>query len=176
MGDVPIEGMSHLVLGPGPGAPSARDMRILQHYLGKVPILGICLGHQTIGAALGAKIIRAKEPRHGKIELITHDQQGLFQGLETPLWATRYHSLVIDPQTLPPSLEVTALSAGNEIMGVRHKDYLVEGVQFHPEAIATSQSALFNSFLHSKILRKSSEDNVSMFDSSIQPLSSISNL
>lgn len=148
IGHGPVEGITHLVLGPGPGSPSARDVGLLHYYLNQVPILGICLGHQTIGAAFGAKIVRANEPRHGKVESIQHDGMGLFQGVKNPLEATRYHSLVIDKKTLPASLEVTANASMGEIMGVRHRKYFVEGVQFHPEAIASSSiSSILSNFL-----------------------------
>lgn len=147
----PEEGITHLVLGPGPGSPHKRDINLLHHYLGRVPILGICLGHQTIGAAFDARIVRAKEPRHGKEEEIIHDQKGLFQGLSSPLLITRYHSLVIEEKTLPACLKVTARSSEGEIMGVRHKDYAVEGVQFHPESIGSTKTfQLFTHFLQKR--------------------------
>jgi anthranilate synthase/aminodeoxychorismate synthase-like glutamine amidotransferase len=153
VGHGPVEGITHLVLGPGPGSPTKDNIRLLHHYLGKVPILGICLGHQTIAAAFGGNIVRAQEPRHGKVESITHDGKGLFQGLSSPLTVTRYHSLVIEERSLPACLEITARSSAGEIMGVRHKDYFLEGVQFHPEAIASHKgSSLFESLIIAKVL------------------------
>lgn len=145
------EGITHLLLGPGPGSPSLRDISLLHHYAGKIPIAGICLGHQTIGAAFGASIVRAKEPKHGKVEPIIHDGKGFFAGLSSPMTVTRYHSLVIDEATLPSDLIVTARSSEGEIMGVRHTKYLIEGVQFHPESIASEHShRLFANFVSSK--------------------------
>jgi para-aminobenzoate synthetase component 2 len=111
-------------------------MDVIRHLAGRTPILGVCLGHQAIGAVYGARIVRAPSIMHGKVSPITHTNQGVFQGLPSPLIATRYHSLVIDPSTLPASLEVTA-TCDDIIMGVRHRELDVEGVQFHPESVLT---------------------------------------
>jgi len=110
---------------------------LIERFAGTIPILGVCLGHQAIGAAFGAAIVRAGRIMHGKTSPIHHDGRGLFRGVPDPFEATRYHSLVIDPATLPATLEPTAWTAEREIMGVRHRTLLVEGVQFHPESILT---------------------------------------
>jgi len=113
-----------------------------------VPILGVCLGHQSIGQAFGGKIVRAQHVMHGKLSPIAHDGEGVFEGLPTPFMATRYHSLAIEPSSLPDELEVTARSDDGEIMGVRHRDFAVEGVQFHPEAFLTEHGkAMLANFL-----------------------------
>ncbi|MGX8795940.1 anthranilate synthase component II [Fusibacter sp. JL298sf-3] len=126
-----------IVLSPGPKSPKEAGicLDIVRHFKGKIPILGICLGHQTIAAAFGGEIVRAKEPVHGKVHAVEHASKGVFSELPSPLNVTRYHSLVVAPETLPASLEVTAWSASGEIMGLRHRTYAIEGVQFHPEAI-----------------------------------------
>ncbi len=134
----------HIVISPGPCTPNEAgiSMEVIRAFAGKVPILGVCLGHQCIGQVFGGKIVHAREVMHGKTSMIYHDGKGLFQGLSNPYQATRYHSLVIEQRSLPKSLEVTAWTkAGNgrrdEIMGVRHKEFKVEGVQYHPESILT---------------------------------------
>jgi anthranilate synthase/aminodeoxychorismate synthase-like glutamine amidotransferase len=133
----------HVVISPGPCTPQEAGISIdlIRRFSGKVPILGVCLGHQAIGAAFGGNIIRAKKLMHGKTSAITHSGKGVFQGLESPLTATRYHSLVIERETIPAELEVTACTReqdGTEvIMGVRHRRFSVEGVQFHPESVLT---------------------------------------
>jgi anthranilate synthase/aminodeoxychorismate synthase-like glutamine amidotransferase len=132
-----------IVISPGPCTPQEAGISIelIRHFSGKVPILGVCLGHQAIGAAFGGNIIRAKKLMHGKTSPITHSGKGVFAGLESPLTATRYHSLVIERETVPAELEVTACTReqdGTEvIMGVRHRKFPVEGVQFHPESVLT---------------------------------------
>ncbi len=132
-----------IVISPGPCTPQEAGISIelIQHFAGKVPILGVCLGHQAIGAAFGGNIIRARKLMHGKTSPITHSGKGVFRGLESPLTATRYHSLIIDRQTVPAELEITASTReedGTEvIMGVRHRKFPVEGVQFHPESVLT---------------------------------------
>jgi len=132
-----------IVISPGPCTPQEAGISIelIQHFAGKVPILGVCLGHQAIGAAFGGNIIRARKLMHGKTSPITHSGKGVFRGLESPLTATRYHSLIIDRQTVPAELEITACTReedGTEvIMGVRHRKFPVEGVQFHPESVLT---------------------------------------
>ncbi|MBD2858628.1 aminodeoxychorismate synthase component II [Spongiibacter sp. KMU-158] len=143
-----IEAMqpSHLVISPGPCTPNEAgiSMAAIQHFAGKLPILGVCLGHQSIGQVFGGKIVRAREVMHGKVSAIHHKDEGVFAGLKNPLQATRYHSLVIEKASLPDCLEVTAwtqLENGepDEIMGVRHKTLDIEGVQFHPESILSEQ-------------------------------------
>jgi len=130
-----------IVISPGPCTPNEAGVSIavIRQFSGRVPILGVCLGHQSIGQAFGGKIIRAKTLMHGKTSMIHHKDSGVFKGLENPLQATRYHSLVIERDTLPECLEVTAWTDDEEIMGVRHKTLDVEGVQFHPESILTDQ-------------------------------------
>lgn len=133
-----------IMISPGPCTPSEAGISIdvIHHFKGKLPILGVCLGHQSVGQAFGGEIIRADEIMHGKTSQIHHSSTGIFKGLPVPFVATRYHSLVIDKKTLPECLEITAwteTSSGeiDEIMGVRHKEYAIEGVQFHPESILT---------------------------------------
>jgi anthranilate synthase/aminodeoxychorismate synthase-like glutamine amidotransferase len=128
-----------IVISPGPGRPADAGIIIplIKQCAGKIPLLGICLGHQAIGEAFGAKIIHAKAVMHGKTSDVTHDGQGLFLGLTSPLKAVRYHSLAIDEKTLPECLTVTARTEDGEIMGVRHQDFLIEGIQYHPESIMT---------------------------------------
>ncbi len=133
-----------IMVSPGPGRPEAAgiSLSLLERFAGEVPILGVCLGHQCIGQHFGGAIVLAKHIMHGKLSPIYHDDTGVFKGLPNPFMATRYHSLVIDPKTLPANLAVTAWTQGadgerEEIMGVRHRDYLLEGVQFHPESISS---------------------------------------
>ena len=134
----------HIVISPGPCTPNEAGISLeaIKHFAGKVPLLGVCLGHQSIGQAFGGKIVHANQIMHGKTSKIHHTNQGVFKGLENPFSATRYHSLVIDKDSLPDCLEITAWTEGEkgevgEIMGVRHKELDVEGVQFHPESILT---------------------------------------
>jgi anthranilate synthase component 2 len=133
-----------IVVSPGPCTPNEAGVSVetIKHFAGKIPILGICLGHQSIGQAFGGEIVRAKQVMHGKTSMIHHNNSGVFSGLTNPYEATRYHSLVIKQDTLPDCLEVTAWTQNkdgsrDEIMGVRHKELAVEGVQFHPESILT---------------------------------------
>ena len=152
-----IEAMApdHIVLSPGPCTPDQAgiSLAVVERFAGKTPILGICLGHQSIGQAFGGRIIRAGKVMHGKLSPIHHQATGVFRGLSNPLTATRYHSLVIDKATLPESLEITAWTEdenGNleEIMAVRHKSLAVEGVQFHPESIMSEHGhQLLENFL-----------------------------
>ena len=132
-------GFDRLCISPGPCSPKEAGVSVaaIQHFAGKLPILGVCLGHQAIGAALGGDIIRAKTQMHGKTSVITTDEQGVFAGLPKQFTVNRYHSLVIDKATLPADLIVTATSEDGEIQGVRHKTLAIEGVQFHPESILT---------------------------------------
>ena len=129
----------HLVISPGPCTPMEAGVSVaaIQEFAGKLPILGVCLGHQSIGQAFGGRIIHAKELMHGKTSPIHHTGKGVFAGLPDPFTATRYHSLVVERASLPDCLEVTAWTDDGEIMGVRHKSLAVEGVQFHPESILT---------------------------------------
>ncbi len=131
-----------VVISPGPGRPDAAGVSVAAveafARLG-TPVLGVCLGHQAIGEAFGGRIAQARTIMHGKTSPIHHDQRGVFEGLPTPLEATRYHSLVVEPDSCPPSLEVSARSSEGEIMGLRHREFPVEGVQFHPESILTPE-------------------------------------
>jgi anthranilate synthase component 2 len=138
------------VLSPGPCTPNEAgiSLEVVNTFKGETPILGVCLGHQTIGQAFGGKIIHAKTLMHGKTSQIHHTNQGVFKDLKNPFTATRYHSLVIDRATLPICLEVTAWTDDEEIMGVRHKTLPIEGVQFHPESVLTEHGHdLLNNFL-----------------------------
>lgn len=137
---------SHLVISPGPCTPNEAgiSMDAIAHFAGKIPILGVCLGHQGIGQVFGGKVVRAEKVMHGKTSLVSHENAGVFAGLASPVEVTRYHSLVVDADSLPECLEVTAWSlnaAGDKevIMGLRHKTLDVEGVQFHPESVLTHQ-------------------------------------
>ncbi|MCK5682255.1 aminodeoxychorismate/anthranilate synthase component II [bacterium] len=129
-----------LVISPGPCTPTEAGISVaaIKAFAGKLPILGVCLGHQSIGAAFGATIVRAERIMHGKTSEVEHDERDLFKDIANPFTATRYHSLVIDPATMPAELEVTARACDDqEIMGVRHKEYPIWGIQFHPESILT---------------------------------------
>jgi anthranilate synthase/aminodeoxychorismate synthase-like glutamine amidotransferase len=134
---------SHLIISPGPCTPTEAGISCacIEQFSGKLPILGVCLGHQSIGQATGGKIVRAKQLMHGKVDRIHHTGRDLFEGLPNPFEATRYHSLVIEPSTLSPEFEMTAWAdapdGGREIMGIRHKQYPTFGVQFHPESFLT---------------------------------------
>lgn len=130
-----------LVISPGPCTPSEAGISLaaITHFAGKLPILGVCLGHQAIAQAFGATIVRAQKVMHGKTSAISHNNTGVFNGLNNPLTVTRYHSLVIDPPTLPECFEVTAWTDKQEIMGIRHRELTLEGVQFHPESILSEQ-------------------------------------
>lgn len=142
---------AYICISPGPCSPAEAGVSIdlIKHFAGKTPILGVCLGHQAIGAAFGGQIIRAKQLMHGKTSLITHKGTDLFTGLPSPYTVTRYHSLAIDPNTLPDCLEVTAQTDDGEIMGIRHKTLPVYGVQFHPESVLSEHGhALLKNFLN----------------------------
>lgn len=139
-----------IVISPGPCTPddAGISLDVIRRYAGNTPLLGVCLGHQAIAQAFGARIVRAEKVMHGKTSPITHKQQGVFRGLNNPLTVTRYHSLLIDPATLPDCFEVTARSETGEIMGIRHREWDLEGVQFHPESILSEQGhALLANFL-----------------------------
>jgi len=131
---------SHIVISPGPCTPNEAgiSLEVIRVYAGKIPILGVCLGHQSIGQAFGGKVVRAPRVMHGKTSQIFHDGKGLFTGLPNPFEATRYHSLVIERTSVPDALEVTARTSDQEIMAVRHRTLPVEGVQFHPESFLTT--------------------------------------
>ncbi len=140
----------HICISPGPRSPAEAGLSIdvIKRYAGKIPILGVCLGHQAIGAAFGGDIIRAKEIMHGKTSEITHRGTDIFKGLPSPYTVIRYHSLAIDRATLPDCLEVTAETADGEIMGVRHKTLPIYGVQFHPESVLSEHGhALLRNFI-----------------------------
>jgi anthranilate synthase/aminodeoxychorismate synthase-like glutamine amidotransferase len=139
-----------IVLSPGPGRPAEAGvtLAIVRHFSGRTPILGVCLGHQAIGEAFGARIMRARRLMHGKTSEIKHEQHALFAGIESPFTATRYHSLVLDPARIPPVLEVIATSDDGEIMALAHRAHCTLGVQFHPESILTSHGKrLLTNFL-----------------------------
>jgi anthranilate synthase/aminodeoxychorismate synthase-like glutamine amidotransferase len=141
---------SHIIISPGPCTPKEGGISnsVIEEFAGKVPILGVCLGHQCIAYTFGAKIMRARRIMHGKTSLIHHDNKTIFNGLTDPFEATRYHSLIVDKETLPDFFEITAFADKDEIMGIRHKEIPLEGVQFHPESFLTVQGPkLIKNFL-----------------------------
>jgi anthranilate synthase/aminodeoxychorismate synthase-like glutamine amidotransferase len=141
---------SHIVISPGPCTPreSGVSLKVIKMYYNKLPILGVCLGHQSIAYTFGSEIIKAKEPVHGKVWKIHHNNTGVFMGIKNPLNVTRYHSLVINPDTIPDEFVVTAWTDEGEIMGIKHKSYPLEGIQFHPEAVLTEYGLyMLNTFL-----------------------------
>jgi anthranilate synthase component 2 len=153
-----IEAMQpdHIMISPGPCTPNEAgvSMQVIEQWQGRVPILGVCLGHQSIGQVFGGRIVHAHQIMHGKTSMIHHNSEGVFSGLDNPYEATRYHSLVIERDSLPDCLEITAWTenetgAFDEIMGVRHREYMIEGVQFHPESILTQHGHdLLQNFLN----------------------------
>ena len=151
-----------IVISPGPCTPSEAGISVplIERFAGKIPILGVCLGHQAIGQAFGGKIVRAERVMHGKVSPVVHDGRGVFADLPSPLTATRYHSLAIERATIPSCLAITATADDGEIMGVRHREWPVEGVQFHPEAILTEHGhALLRNFLEgARAVRARSDD------------------
>jgi len=157
--EIEAKSPTHLVVSPGPCTPNEAGISIaaIEHFKGKIPILGVCLGHQSIGQAFGGKVVHAGQVMHGKTSLVYHKGAGVFAGLSNPFEATRYHSLVIEKTSVPDCLEVTAWTqtkAGDieEIMGVRHKELAIEGVQFHPESILTQHGHdMLRNFLNTKI-------------------------
>jgi anthranilate synthase/aminodeoxychorismate synthase-like glutamine amidotransferase len=141
---------THIVISPGPCTPNEAGISLdtIQRYAGQIPILGVCLGHQSIGQAFGGKVVRARRVMHGKTSPILHQGRGVFAGLPSPFEATRYHSLLVERESLPDCLEITASTEEGEIMGLRHKTHAVEGVQFHPESFLTTVGKdLLNNFL-----------------------------
>jgi anthranilate synthase component 2 len=142
-----------IVISPGPCTPNEAGISVplVREFAGRIPILGVCLGHQAIGQAFGGRVVRAQRVMHGKLSPIAHDGRGVFTGLPSPFVATRYHSLAIERASLPAELEITATAEDGEIMGVRHRRLAVEGVQFHPEAILTEHGrALLGNFLEGR--------------------------
>ncbi|MBK5100165.1 MAG: aminodeoxychorismate/anthranilate synthase component II [Desulfobacteraceae bacterium] len=150
LSDIEKEGPSRIVISPGPCTPAQSGISVeaIRHFGPKIPILGVCLGHQAIACAYGGEVVRADLIMHGKTSLIFHDTRSIYQGLPNPFEATRYHSLIVEPKCLPACLEISARTEQGEIMGVRHREYEVEGVQFHPESILTKKgAALLKNFL-----------------------------
>lgn len=150
-----IEAMApdHIVLSPGPCSPNEAGicLDVIRRLKGKVPILGVCLGHQAIGQAFGGEVVRAERPMHGKTSRIYHDGRTVFEGIPSPFTATRYHSLIVRRATIPDCLEISAETEEGEIMGIRHREYAIEGVQFHPESIMTEHGhRLLSNFLSLK--------------------------
>jgi anthranilate synthase component 2 len=158
--EIEAKGPSHLIISPGPCTPNEAGISVecVRRLAGRLPILGVCLGHQSIGQATGARIVRAKQLMHGKTDDIHHDNRGLFEGLPNPFTATRYHSLVIEPETLSDQFEVAAWADApggqREIMAVRHRQYVLEGWQFHPESFLTDCGhELLRRFLRTRVAR-----------------------
>jgi para-aminobenzoate synthetase component 2 len=154
-----IEAMnpSAVIISPGPCTPddAGISMNVIRHFAGKIPVLGVCLGHQSIGQVFGGRVIRAPQVVHGKVSKIYHDGKTILQGIEDGFIATRYHSLIIERDTLPDCLEISAWTDDGLIMGVRHKEYSVEGVQFHPESILTeSGMKILENFLGLRVGKK----------------------
>ena len=143
----------HIVISPGPGRPDAAGISksVIKEFAGKIPILGVCLGHQCIGEVFGGKIVGAKRLMHGKTSLVYHNKSDIFTGTKNPFTATRYHSLIIERKSIPDCLEVTARTKEDEIMAIRHKEYMIWGVQFHPESILTNEGKkLLKNFMRIK--------------------------
>lgn len=155
LADIENSNPKYLVIGPGPCSPNEAgiSLQAIQHFAGKIPLLGVCLGHQAIGQAFGGDVVRAREVMHGRLSAMYHANVGIFKDLPNPYQATRYHSLVVDKNTLPDTLEITAWTQTpqgdmDEIMGLRHKTLPVEGVQFHPESILSEHGhQLFQNFI-----------------------------
>ncbi|MFC5406860.1 aminodeoxychorismate/anthranilate synthase component II [Cohnella soli] len=143
----------HILISPGPCTPNEAgvSLALLERFKGEIPILGVCLGHQSIGQAFGGEVVRAGELMHGKTSEISHDGRTIFEGLPSPFTATRYHSLIVKRDTLPDCLEISAETEDGMIMGLRHKEYVIEGVQFHPESIMTDHGLrILRNFLSQK--------------------------
>ncbi|MCX7960273.1 MAG: aminodeoxychorismate/anthranilate synthase component II [Burkholderiales bacterium] len=151
--DIAAMAPSHLVISPGPCTPNEAGVTLeaIARLAGRVPILGVCLGHQAIGQAFGGRVVRAKTVMHGKTSTIRHDGRGIFAGLPAQVTVTRYHSLAVERETLPEALEVSATAEDGEVMGLRHRHLAVEGVQFHPEALLTEHGhAMLRNFLEGR--------------------------
>lgn len=135
---------THLCISPGPGTPydAGVSMQMIRHFAGRLPIFGVCLGHQSLVEVFGGKVVRAGRLMHGKVSQVSHDGKGILAGMSNPFEAGRYHSLIAAPESMPEVLEVTAKTPEGEIMGVRHKQYAIEGVQFHPESILTPEGPI----------------------------------
>ncbi|WP_308637066.1 aminodeoxychorismate/anthranilate synthase component II [Paenibacillus silvisoli] len=141
----------HILISPGPCSPNEAgiSLALIERFKGVIPIFGVCLGHQSIGQAFGGDVVRAEKLMHGKTSQIFHDGRTIFEGIPSPYTATRYHSLIVKKETLPDCLEISAQTEEGEIMGLRHKEYLIEGVQFHPESIITENGhKLLRNFLN----------------------------
>ncbi|REE56405.1 para-aminobenzoate synthetase component 2 [Paenibacillus taihuensis] len=141
----------HILISPGPCSPNEAgiSLALIERFKGVIPIFGVCLGHQSIGQAFGGEVVRAEKLMHGKTSQIIHDGRTIFEGIPSPYTATRYHSLIVKKETLPDCLEISAETEEGEIMGLRHKEYLIEGVQFHPESIITENGhKLLRNFLN----------------------------
>ena len=154
LGEIDAWQPEQIVISPGPCTPNEAGISVplIQRFAGKIPILGVCLGHQAIGQAFGGRIVRAERVMHGKLSAVTHDGRGVFAGLPQQVSVTRYHSLAIERRSLPASLEVSATADDGEIMGVRHRELGVEGVHFHPEAFLTEHGhALLRNFLEYRL-------------------------
>jgi anthranilate synthase/aminodeoxychorismate synthase-like glutamine amidotransferase len=151
---------THLCISPGPGTPydAGASIKMIRAFAGVVPVFGVCLGHQSITEVFGGKVVRAGRLMHGKTSMVTHDGQGLFAGLPDPCEVGRYHSLIAQPESLPPELIVTARTAEGEIMGLRHREFMVEGLQFHPESVLTPHGpAMMANFLRQRAARRDGE-------------------
>lgn len=161
--EIDLEGIAamkpdHILLSPGPCTPNEAGitLQVIERFKGDIPILGVCLGHQAIGQAFGGEVIRAEKLMHGKTSEILHDGRTVFEGIPSPYTATRYHSLIVKRETLPEELEITAETAEGEIMGLRHKEYPIEGVQFHPESIITEHGlTLLRNFVRGSKVKES---------------------
>ena len=150
VGEALAQNHTHLVISPGPGTPrdAGVSMRMIEAFAGRIPIFGVCLGHQSLVEVFGGKVVRASRLMHGKVSPVAHDGKGVFNGMPEPFQAGRYHSLIAEPSSMPDVLEVTARTAEGEIMGVRHKSLPIEGVQFHPESVLTPEGpVLMGNFL-----------------------------
>ncbi len=153
--EIDLEGIAalapdHILISPGPCSPNEAgiSLALIERFKGVIPIFGVCLGHQSIGQAFGGDVVRAEKLMHGKTSAIIHDGRSIFEGIPSPFTATRYHSLIVKRETLPDCLEITAETTDGEIMGLRHKEYLIEGVQFHPESIITENGlSMLRNFL-----------------------------
>jgi len=153
MSEVETLGPSHIVISPGPGRPENAGVTadLIRHFGSRVPTLGVCLGHQAIGMVYGGRVVRAPVPMHGKTSVIEHDGRGVFAGLTSPIEASRYHSLVVAPEDIPDVLEVSARTRDGIVMGLRHREYPVHGVQFHPESVLTADGRrMLRNFLETK--------------------------